>query len=72
MESRKFLKPGKNNREDRLNFVEFWAEYVKTHNDKEWSRQQNILIDSQIQSSRSIKWTKDQFESLRKLKIRQK
>lgn len=43
-----FLKPGKNNKEERLNFVKFWVDYIKTHSDKEWSRQQNVLIDSQI------------------------
>lgn len=45
---RKFLKPGKSNREERLNFVRFWVEYVKNHSDKDWSRQQNVLIDSQM------------------------
>lgn len=48
-EKRVFMKPGKTNREDRLNFIEFWANYIRTHSDKEWSKQQNILIDSQIQ-----------------------
>lgn len=43
-----FLKPGKNNKEERLNFVKFWANYVKTHSDEGWSEQQNILINSQI------------------------
>ncbi len=38
------------NFKERLKFVKFWANYVKTHSDKEWSRQQNILIDSQIGS----------------------
>ncbi len=47
-EKRVFMKPGRNNKEDRLNFVKFWAEYVKTHSDKEWSKQQNVVIDSQI------------------------
>lgn len=42
----KFMKPGKNNKEDRLNFVDFWAEYVRTHSDEEWSKQQNIIINS--------------------------
>ena len=45
---RKFMKPGKTNKEDRLNFVEFWAEYVKTHSDTDWSAQQNLLINSII------------------------
>lgn len=47
-ENIEFLKPGENNTEDRVNFVKFWANYIKTHSDKEWSKQQNTLIDSQI------------------------
>mgnify|MGYP001565595707 CR=1 len=43
-----FLKPGKNNKEDRLNFVKFWAGYVKSHKDEDWSRQQNVIINSQM------------------------
>lgn len=45
-----YFKPGKNNQEDRMNFVEYWAEYVRTHKDEEWSKQQNILINSQIKA----------------------
>jgi len=45
---RVFMKPGKDNKEDRINFVKFWANYVRTHSDVEWSEQQNILIDSQM------------------------
>jgi len=51
MEERIFMKPGKDNNEDRMNFVKFWVEYVKSHNDKEWSKQQNIIINSQIINS---------------------
>lgn len=47
-EKRIFMKPGKNNQEDRLNFVRFWAEYIQTHTDEEWSEQQVMLIDSQV------------------------
>jgi len=46
--TRIFMKPGGTNQEDRINFVKFWAEYVRTHEDKDWSKQQNFLIDSQI------------------------
>jgi len=45
---RVFLKPGKDNKEERINFVKFWVNYIKSHSDKEWSSQQNMLIDSQI------------------------
>jgi len=53
-EKREFMKPGKTNKEDRINFVRFWANYVRTHSDKEWSRQQNVLIDSQIESAHNV------------------
>ena len=48
-QKRVFMKPGKNNKEDRINFIEFWVNYIKTHSDKDWSEQQNILIDSVIE-----------------------
>jgi len=35
------------NFEERLAFVELWANYVKTHPDEVWSEQQKMLIDSQ-------------------------
>ncbi|MBI2580241.1 hypothetical protein HYV85_00345 [Candidatus Woesearchaeota archaeon] len=57
----KWLEPGKDNREDRLNFVEYWADYVRTHPPKDWSRQQKVIIDSQIQSARAAKLTPKQY-----------
>ena len=49
METKKvFMKPGKDNQEDRLNFIKFWVNYIKTHKDEEWSEQQNVIIDSQL------------------------
>lgn len=49
------------NARERMKFVKFWAEYVRTHSDKDWSSQQKVLIDSMIQSSRSWKWTKEDY-----------
>lgn len=46
------------NQKERMRFVDKWAEYVKTHSDKEWSRQQNIIINSCL---RSASMTKEQF-----------
>jgi len=56
-----YLKPGKNNREERLNFVRYWANYVKTHSDKDWSKQQNILINSLMQNAKNSKLTPKQY-----------
>ncbi len=36
------------NKKERREFVKYWAEYVKNHDDKKWSRQQNVVINSQI------------------------
>lgn len=48
----------KKNQEERLQFVDTWAEYVRTHSDKEWSQQQNTIINSCLRSS---SLTKEQF-----------
>ena len=45
---RKFMKPGKTNQEDRNNFIKYWADYIKTHEDSIWGEQQALLINSQI------------------------
>jgi len=49
------------NNQDRIWFVRKWADYVRTHPDKVWSRQQNILINSAIQNARSTKLTREQY-----------
>ena len=49
----KKLIPQKNPKKDRLKFVEYWAEYCRTHSDRDWSRQQAMLINSQIKNARS-------------------
>jgi len=37
-----------------MKWVDFWANFVRTHPDAEWSKQQKMIIDSQIQSARSF------------------
>jgi len=46
------------NQKERMRFVDRWAEYVKTHSDKDWSHQQNIIINSALKSA---SMTKEQF-----------
>ena len=46
---------------ERLEFIKFWAEYVKTHSDEDWSKQQNMLIDSQIESANSLALVRRKF-----------
>ncbi len=43
-------KERKKNFEERLWFLKFWAEYIKSHSDEDWSSQQKVLINSQLQN----------------------
>lgn len=52
----------------RMQFVEKWANFVKENPDKEWSKLQKELIDSQL--SNSIKLTKEQVDKIKKSIIR--
>lgn len=38
------------NNVERMKFVKLWAEFVRKHPDKEWSRQQKVVVDSQLKS----------------------
>ncbi len=42
------------NMKDRRWFIKYWVDYIKTHSDTEWSKQQKVLIDSQIESARHL------------------
>lgn len=41
---------GESNRKQREWFVDYWADFVKNNPDREWSRQQNVLINSVLKS----------------------
>ena len=56
------------NNEDRMWFVEYWANYVKTHSDKEWSRQQNVLINSIMQNAKNSKLTPKEYLRIKREK----
>ena len=42
------------NVEERRAFIKQWAEYVRTHDDEEWSRQQKKIVNSQLQSAKEL------------------
>ena len=46
------------NEKERKNFVRKWAKYVRTHSDKDWSKQQNVIINSALKSANM---TREQF-----------
>lgn len=48
MDLEKLEEKKERNRKQRIEFIKSWADYVKNHDDEVWSRQQNVIIDSQI------------------------
>ncbi len=50
------------NNKERLEFVNIWAKYVREHDDKDWSKQQNVIINSCL---RSANITKEQYLALK-------
>jgi len=54
LSSDEFERSRKQNSEQRLAFIKRWAEYVRTHDDEEWSEQQNKLIDAQLESANEL------------------
>lgn len=53
------------NRQERLRFIKEWAEYVRTHPDDDWGEQVNRLVNSQIQSARSVERERPDMDRLR-------
>ena len=52
---RKELRESKmKNFKERIWFIKYWANFIKTHPDEEWSKGQTILINSQINSAREF------------------
>lgn len=43
------------NNKDRLEFIDKWSKYVLEHDDKEWSKQQNKIINSCIKNHEMTK-----------------
>lgn len=52
------------NQKQRLEFIDKWAEYVRMHSDKDWSSQQNVLINSCLKTANM---TKEQFLEMKKV-----
>lgn len=52
--SEELQKEKSENFKERLWFINYWTEYIKSHSDEDWSKQQKVLIDSQIENSRAL------------------
>ena len=43
------------NLKERMDFVDLWSKYVLEHDDRNWSKQQNIIINSSLKTTRMTK-----------------
>jgi hypothetical protein len=59
------LKSSSDNRQARMNFVSYWAEYVRTHSDQEWGEQQRKLINSHMQAAKFSPLTPKEYLKLK-------
>jgi hypothetical protein len=53
------------NREERIQFIREWAEYVRTHPDDDWGEQVNKLVNSQIRAARRVEDERHDVDRLR-------
>lgn len=57
----KLLKVAESNNEDRMNFVVFWANYVKSNSDKVWGEQHKKFVNAMMQSAKHYPFTAEQY-----------
>ena len=55
-----------NNRKQRMEFVEKWANFVVNNDSYIWSSMQSELIDSQIESAKEINLSRKQVDYIKK------
>jgi len=55
------LKVVQDNQKSRLLFVDYWVNYIKTHSAQEWGSQQNMLINSQMESGKYYPFSAKQY-----------
>lgn len=52
------------NKKQREWFIDYWVNFIKGHSDKEWSRQQNVLINSILKSTKQL--SREEYRELKK------
>lgn len=60
------LKPKNTNEKERLNFVRYWAGYVKMNKDEEWGKQHNKFINALQKNAKNYALTAKQYLGLKK------
>ena len=53
----KKLESSLDNLQARMNFVEYWADFVRTHSDQEWGNQHTKFINALMQSAKKYPFT---------------
>ncbi len=59
------LTPGKDNKEERMNFVIYWADFVRSHADEVWSKQQNMLINAMMHNTKNYPLSPKEYLALK-------
>lgn len=54
----------KANQKERNWFIDYWAEFVRTHPDEEWSKQQKEFINSVLRNARQF--SREEYLELKK------
>jgi len=53
----------KSNQKEREWFIDYWAEFVRTHSDQEWSQQQKVLINAALRNAKQF--SREEYLSLK-------
>lgn len=54
----------------RMDFVEKWANFVKDNPDREWSKLQAELIDSQLENAEHVNLSREQVDYIKNISRR--
>lgn len=52
---------------DRNGFIDYWVKYMRKHTDQEWSREQNVLINSVLKTCRQP--SREEYIKSKQLKL---
>lgn len=61
MKSMELLFDRKRNREERINFIRYYAGWIRSVPNSVWSKQQAVVIDSFIDSSKNFRMSPERY-----------
>jgi len=59
------LNPGRNNEEARMNFVKYWAKFVRINTDQKWGKQHTAFINSMMQNANNYPFSPKTYLELK-------